>query len=74
MFGFWIIFIVITSCAAHKYKSHIKPCDCPDNNENPKNKRHTEYKLHFKGTDCTENIFRNGIFTMNNFTDMDFLS
>jgi hypothetical protein len=48
LFGILLVSIAIYSCAAHKYKGHAKPCDCPDNIENKGKKKHSEYKFQFK--------------------------
>jgi len=40
-----LIFIIIVSCGVHKYKNQTKPCDCPENGEKSKKKKHTEYKI-----------------------------
>jgi hypothetical protein len=46
-FGICFITIVNASCAAHKHKNHIKPCNCPDSSENIKNKKQSENIFHF---------------------------
>jgi len=46
--GICLIAIVINSCAVHKHKNHVKPCNCPDNTDNVRNKKHSEIIFHYQ--------------------------
>jgi hypothetical protein len=48
LLGICLLSFLINSCASQKHKKLNKPCDCPENNLIPKNRKHSGLIFHFK--------------------------